>query len=134
MKTAQVILEKSDNNYSAYVAELSGCIATGGTLQETKENIEKAVAFHLEGLKEEGLEIPDIFNDEYELVFKLDIESFFEWFSGILTKAALARLTGLNESLISQYANGLKKPSVKQNNKIVNAIHNFGEELLQIQL
>jgi predicted RNase H-like HicB family nuclease len=134
MKTILVILEKSYNNYSAYIPDLTGCIATGDSLQEAKENIEEAVEFHLRGMEDEGLEIPEVFKDEYQFVYKIDFESLFEWFSGVLTKSGISKLTGMNQSLLSQYANGMKKPSTKQSRKIETAIHNFGEELLSIQL
>ncbi len=134
MKTVQVILEKAENNYSAFIPELEGCVVTGATIQETKKNVTEAVAFHLEGMQDEQLEIPDTFNGEYEFEYKIDVSSLFEWFSGILTKSGLARLTGMNQSLISQYANGIKNPSKKQTAKIQKAIHGFGEELLEVQL
>ena len=68
----------------------------------------------------------------YAFNYKMDIESFFEWFQGVLTKAGISKLTGMNQSLVSQYANGLKKPSKKQTTRIQTALHEFGEELLQI--
>ena len=133
MKNIKVVLERSDANYSAYIPELDGCIATGDSIKETKEKIEEAVAFHLTGMKEEGLDIPELFQNDYRFVYKIDFESLFDWFSGVLTKSGISKLTGMNQSLLSQYANGIKKPSPKQSKKIEQAIHNFGEELLHIQ-
>lgn len=132
-KSIVVILEKSDTNYSAYIPELDGCIATGGSIQETVDNIEEAVIFHLAGMKEEGLNIPEAFQNDYKFIYKIDFESLFDWFSGVLTKSGISKLTGMNQSLLSQYANGIKKPSTKQSKKIEQAIHSFGEELLSIQ-
>ena len=134
MKTVQVILERAETNYSAFIPELEGCVVTGATIQDIKENVNDTVAFHLEGMRDEQLKIPATFKGEYEFEYKLDVRSLFEWFSGILTKSGLARLTGMNQSLISQYANGNKKPSAKQTAKIQEAIHGFGEELLEVQL
>lgn len=54
-----VIIEKAENNYSAYVPDLPGCVATGKTREETAQNIREAIAFHLEGLREDGIPIPD---------------------------------------------------------------------------
>ena len=55
-----VLIEKATNNYSAYVPDLPGCVATGATLEEEiEEQIKEAIAFHLEGLREEGLPIPE---------------------------------------------------------------------------
>ena len=53
-----VIIEKADQNYSAYVADLPGCVTTGKTLEEVRRNIQEAVEFHLDGLREDGLPIP----------------------------------------------------------------------------
>jgi predicted RNase H-like HicB family nuclease len=53
-----IVIEKSTANYGAYVPDLPGCIATGDTLEETEQNIREAITFHLEGLREEGLPIP----------------------------------------------------------------------------
>jgi predicted RNase H-like HicB family nuclease len=53
-----VIIEKTRRNYSAYVPDLPGCISTGKTLADIKRNIREAIAFHIEGMKEEGLPIP----------------------------------------------------------------------------
>jgi predicted RNase H-like HicB family nuclease len=128
-----VILEKSDSNYSAYIPELDGCIATGETIQETVNNIEEAVEFHLAGMKEEGLNVPESFKNDYKLSYKIDFESLFDWFAGVLTKSGISKLTGMNQSLLSQYANGIKTPSTRQTKKIEQAIHSFGEELLSIQ-
>ena len=132
-KKVLVILEKSNQNYSAYLPDLNGCIATGTTIQETKDAIKTTLEYHLEGMKEEGLKIPKVFQGNYELIYKTDVESFFEWFTGVLTKSGISKLTGMNQSLISQYANGIKTPSEKQTKKIQEAIHEFGEQLLAIQ-
>jgi len=133
MKTIIVILEKSENNYSAYIPALDGCVATGDSLDATKQRIVEAVEFHLDGMKEEGLEIPESFQNDYHFSYKIDIESLFDWFSGVLTKSGVSKLTGMNPSLLSQYASGIKKPSSKQTKKIEQAIHSFGEELVNIQ-
>ncbi|QDL08936.1 type II toxin-antitoxin system HicB family antitoxin [Brasilonema octagenarum UFV-E1] len=54
-----IVIEKATNNYSAYLPDLPGCVATGLTIEETEEQIKEAIAFHLEGLGEEGLPIPE---------------------------------------------------------------------------
>ena len=54
-----VIIEKTDTGYSAYVPDLPGCITVGDTREEIKQYIEEAIQFHLEGLQEDGLEIPE---------------------------------------------------------------------------
>lgn len=53
-----IVIEKADGNYSAYVPDLPGCIATGATIEETEVSIREAIEFHLDGLREDGLDIP----------------------------------------------------------------------------
>jgi predicted RNase H-like HicB family nuclease len=53
-----IVVEKTENNYSAYVPDLPGCVATGGTLEEVENEIRAAIEFHIEGLREDGLSIP----------------------------------------------------------------------------
>lgn len=52
-----VVIEKAEDSYSAYVPDLPGCVATGSTIEETENQIREAIVFHLEGLREERLEV-----------------------------------------------------------------------------
>jgi predicted RNase H-like HicB family nuclease len=54
-----VVIEKVGKNYSAYVPDLPGCVATGGTLEAVEAAIRAAMRFHIEGLEEDGLEVPE---------------------------------------------------------------------------
>ena len=54
-----VVIEKAGENYSAYVPDLPGCAATGDTLEGVEAEIRAAVRFHIEGLKEDGLQVPE---------------------------------------------------------------------------
>ena len=54
-----VIFEKGDTSYGAYVPDLPGCVAVGESLDEVKRLIREAITFHLEGMREEGLPIPE---------------------------------------------------------------------------
>ena len=53
-----VIIEETKTGYSAYSPDLPGCIATGSTKEEVEKNMKDAIAFHLEGMGQEGLEVP----------------------------------------------------------------------------
>jgi predicted RNase H-like HicB family nuclease len=53
-----VVIEKAENNYSAYVPDLPGCVATGATVQAVEQDIRDAIRFHIEGLREDGLPVP----------------------------------------------------------------------------
>ena len=53
-----VVIEEAGHNYSAYSPDLPGCVATGATREETEHNMYEAVQMHIEGLREDGLPIP----------------------------------------------------------------------------
>ena len=53
-----IVIENAGPNYSAYVPDLPGCIATGATVEETERSIRDAIKFHLEGLRQDGSPIP----------------------------------------------------------------------------
>ena len=53
-----IVIEKADSNYGAYVPDLPGCVSTGETIDEVKQNIAEAVEFHIQGLIEDGEPVP----------------------------------------------------------------------------
>lgn len=53
-----IVIEKAETNYSAYVPDLPGCIATGASIQEVEAEIREAIGFHIDGLREDGSSIP----------------------------------------------------------------------------
>jgi predicted RNase H-like HicB family nuclease len=54
-----VVIEKGEGNYGAYVPDLPGCVATGDTIEEVEREIHEAIEFHLEGMRADGLPIPE---------------------------------------------------------------------------
>lgn len=54
-----IVIEKAADNYSAYVPDLPGCVATGATPEKTEQSLREAIEFHLEGLREDGLGVPE---------------------------------------------------------------------------
>ena len=59
MKKYAVVIERGENNLSAYVPDLPGCITTGRTIEEIGENIREAIQLHLEGTAEDGEAVPE---------------------------------------------------------------------------
>jgi predicted RNase H-like HicB family nuclease len=53
-----IVIEKAENNCSAYVPDLPGCVATGGTLEQVELEIRQAIEFHIDGLRDDGFRIP----------------------------------------------------------------------------
>ena len=59
MKRYAIVIEKAASNYAAYVPDLPGCIATGATVQETERLLREAIVLHVEGMREDGLPVPE---------------------------------------------------------------------------
>ena len=59
MKKYLIIVEATETGYSAYSPDVPGCGSTGKTKEEVERNIQQALEFHLEGLREEGCAIPE---------------------------------------------------------------------------
>lgn len=134
MEKIVVTVELSDNNYSAFLEALPGCVSTGETFDELKKNINEAVIFHLAGMNEDGDDIPKQFTEAYQLVFRFDTQSLLQHYNGIFTNAALERITGINQRQLQRYASGISKPRHQQAIKIENALHKLGKELSVIEL
>lgn len=59
MRRFLVIIEKAENNFTAYSPDLPGCVATGSTREEVEKNMKDAIELHLKGLEEDDLPIPE---------------------------------------------------------------------------
>jgi len=71
MKKYLIILEKTKTGFSAYSPDILGCVASGKTKKEAEQNIYEAIQFHLEGLQEDGLKLPENTTESEMLVFSL---------------------------------------------------------------
>jgi predicted RNase H-like HicB family nuclease len=59
MKEYTVLYERGERNWSAYVPDLPGCVATGKTREETEQRLRETISFHIEGLRIDGEPIPE---------------------------------------------------------------------------
>ena len=59
MKRYLIVIERTESGYSTYSPDLPGCVSTGGTREEAESNMREAIAFHLDGLREEGYPVPE---------------------------------------------------------------------------
>lgn len=133
MKTVEVIVEHAGNNLSAYI-EGAPVITVGNDVKEIEKNMKEAVELYLESCKEMNIAPVDILQGEFTLKFKIDAATFINYYSSIFTKAALSRITGINERQLWHYAAGVHKPRKQQLEKIQKGINALTEELSAINL
>nr|WP_321520594.1 antitoxin HicB [uncultured Macellibacteroides sp.] len=133
-QTVRAIVEKADKNFSAYLDGIDGVVVTGNTVDEIKNNMCLAIDDYLQVCNEYDYEIPEELKGEYEIVFKMDVKSLLDFYSGIFTKSGLERITGINQKQLWHYASGLRNPRPEQAQKLESALHKLGQELLSINL
>lgn len=127
-----IIVEKSQDGFTAYTNELPGMISFGETLFELKENFKQGLSEHLEIMKEDEEEIPVEFQNEYELYFDIDVQQFLEYLTSRVNVSYVAKVSVINRALIGHYKSGNKKPSTKQKEKILSTFKEIGKELVSI--
>ena len=133
MNKVNVIVEYSDKNLSAYIED-APIITTGKDLKEIKENMNEAIELYLESCKEMKIVLVPTLQGEIQIDYKIDAATFINYYSGIFTKAALSRITGINERQLWHYAAGIHKPRKQQLEKIQNGINALTKELTSISL
>lgn len=134
MKPVVVIIERAENNYSAYLEGIDGIFAVGKSVDEIKKGIIDSIEVLKEECKEFGGEIPEALKGDYGLIFKMDVRSVLDFYSNLFTKSGLERITGINQKQLWHYASGLRNPRPEQSLKLEKALHKLGEELLAINL
>lgn len=132
MKVINVIIEKSSDHYSAYAENIDGIYGAGDSIEEVKSSIHDGIESILNYFKPE--QIPAELKGEYELTYSYDVQSFLEYYDHILSRAALSRLTGINEKQLGHYMQGVHKPRKANVRKIQEALHRLGNELISVEL
>ena len=133
MKIVEVIVEHAGNNLSAYI-EGAPVITVGNDVKEIEKNMKEAVELYLDSCNEMNIAPVEILQGEFTLKLKIDAATFINYYSSIFTKAALSRITGINERQLWHYAAGVHKPRKQQLEKIQKGINALTEELAAINL
>ncbi len=133
-RTLHVVIEKAEDNYSAYIEEVDGVVAVGSTIDEIKQNMLESIRIYKEVCEEDGFDVPEALKGDYEISFKMDMKSFLEFYSAIFSKPGLERISGINQKQLWHYASGKSKPRPEQAMKLESALHKLGAELVAITL
>lgn len=132
-KKVEVIVEYAGDNLSAYIKD-APIVVVGKNMREIGEKTREAVGLYLESCAELNVEPVQVLQGDLEFTFNVDTAAFINYYSNIFTKAALSRITGINERQIWHYAAGLHKPRRTQINKIETGIHELSSELSSIRV
>ncbi|WP_302993321.1 hypothetical protein [Bacteroides clarus] len=122
----------SSDSFGAYSENCEGIYAAGNTVAECKKDVYEAIRLIKENFPKERW--PELIKGDYEIEWKYDVQSLLQYYQGVITNAALERLTGINRKQLWNYANGVSKPRAAAKYKIENALHNLGKELIALSL
>ena len=123
-KKTKLTVEKTDTGFSAF-SEVYPVFTTGKTFTELLKNAVEAINLYLTDQDSQVV--------EKNIEFEIDLQQFFQYYRVINSKFMAQRI-GMNESLLSQYVQGRKKPSPKQTNKILQGVQQVGRELSNLNL
>ena len=123
-KKIKMTVEKTETGFSAYSDEYS-VFTTGESFTDLLHNAVEATNLYL---SDQTSQIT-----EKNIEFEIDLQQFFQYYRVINSKF-LAKRIGMNETLLSQYVQGRKKPSAAQTSKILRGVQEIGRELSSINL
>ncbi|MEO8087780.1 MAG: helix-turn-helix transcriptional regulator [Bacteroidota bacterium] len=123
-KKIVAVVEKTDTGFSAFAKDFP-VYTTGKTMTELQNNILDSLNFYFEDSKKQ------VSFDDINL--EIDLKQFFQYYR-VLNAKYLAERIGMNPTLLSQYVQGRKKPSLGQTEKILDGINEIGRELSGIHL
>ena len=127
-----VLVDYTDNFAAAPLSPEVACISTGRTLDDVKRNMEEALQFHLDGMREDGLSVPDEFASPWEFEWRLSTRALLHYTEGLVSRSAIARITGINQQQLSHYASGYRKPRPAMSLRIREGVRRIAQELAAV--
>jgi hypothetical protein len=136
-----VYVEWADTNISAHIGEVPGLIMAFKDVKTLHAQIRDVLEFHLEGCLDAGdadaaaaAAAGWIADRNWEFAYHYSIPALLNLYDGILNRSSLARIAGINASLMRQYLGGYRNPSKKQLLKIQKNIHTFASGLSAVRI
>lgn len=127
-----ISISASKDSFGAYAVNCEGIYAAGDSVKAVKQDVLDAIEIYKE-IRPES-EWPEPIRDNWPIEWQYDVQSLLLYYQGIFTNAALERLTGINQKQLWNYANGISKPRKQSKEKIENALHSLGHELIELSL
>ncbi|WP_300933817.1 hypothetical protein [uncultured Duncaniella sp.] len=122
----------SSDSFGAFGENCDGIYASGATVAEVKKEVLEAIKIYKEITPEAEWAQP--VKEDWPIEWHYDVQSLLLFYQGIFTNAALERMTGINQKQLWNYANGVSRPRKQAKEKIQNALHSLGHELLELSL
>lgn len=125
-------ISASPDSFGAFAENCPGIFAAGDSVAEVKKDVAEAIQIYKETTSEN--EWPAPIRDNWPISWHYDTQSLLRHYEGIITNAALERLTGINKKQLWNYSHGVSKPRKETRTKILNALHSLGHDLCEVSL
>lgn len=136
METIKVNVEWIEKNFCAALSDNvpGSVVITARDINELKKEITDTLRFHVDGMLRDGYFVPQwLITGDYTFDYNyVDVASLLHACEPYAKMAALSRVTGINQRLLSHYANGVRNPRPAQRKRIAEGIHEIGRELLSV--
>lgn len=133
MKKVTINTARTERGYSGSCDLLPGWIvACSGGFSEFRKEVEDSIQFYIDCANEDNTEYPSVFDENYELEYKFDVQSLLLFYQGIFSFSALETITGINQKQLAHYAAGRSKPRKQQSEKIAIGLKSLAEEMMSI--
>lgn len=121
---------QTENGYSCSCALIPGWVtAYTGDFDGFRRYVKESIDFYVECAREDGETYPPVFDGDYEIIYKFDVQALLEHYKGIFSLASLQAITGINQKQLYRYASGMSKPRPEQVKKIADGLHRLAKEL-----
>lgn len=135
MENLIVEINWCDKNFECGLGhpEIGVIAVTDKSLDGVKKAFMEALDFHIEGMRADGDIIPEwLDSGNYEISYSLSVAAILRNAEQFTTMAAISRASGINQKLLSNYANAVKSPRKEQRLKIITGLHRIGKEFLSV--
>ena len=136
MEKIRVDVQWCDGNFGAtFGANVPGAVVfTASTIEGLQKEARETLQFHMEGMREDGDEVPQWFiTGDYEFEWNyIDTATLLRAVEPYASIASISRASGINQHQLSHYANRVKTPRPQQRQRIVDGLHKIGQELIAV--
>lgn len=136
METIKVEIYWSEKNYCCGwgYEGIGAILCTNKSLDGLKEEFAETLRFHVDAMIEDGEQVPEwLAAGDYVIDFTLAVSALLRQAERFTTMAAISRVTGINQKLLSNYASSIKVPRQAQRDRIVAGLHEIGQQFLAVR-
>ncbi|MBR1435118.1 MAG: CopG family transcriptional regulator [Bacteroidales bacterium] len=125
-------VDYTDNFAASPVNEDIACLVTAHSFPELQKEMESALRDHITWMKEDGDAIPAEFEGEWEFDWQFSVRALLHYTEKLVSKAAIAKATGINQQQLTHYASGYRVPRPAMRARIIEGIHKIAGQLSAI--